>query len=120
MSEQLRTLLMTYMGEAEVRPPGGRVSCGVAGFTRCSCSLAGHGGDQPPGRMRASARRLNWRLQKKKTREKALAWALEMAAVQESGKAKEHESIRGLECSESQCFQFKEKKKKKKQGRNMN
>lgn len=106
MSQQLLTFLMTYAGEAEVRPSGGWVSCGGAGFTRGSCSLARRGSDQPPGRMRASGRRLNWN-DGKRRREKALAWALEMAAVQESGKAKEHESIGELECSESQCFHLK-------------
>lgn len=91
MSQQLLTLLMTHVGEAEVRPSGGRVSCGTAGFTRGGCSSARHSSDKPPGWMRASGKRLNWRLQfwtldkKKKTREKASAWASEMAAVQESG-----------------------------------
>lgn len=91
MSQQLLTLLMTHAGEAEVRPSGGRVSGGAAGFTRGGRSSARHSGDNPPGWMRASGRRLNWRLQfwtlgkKKKRREKASVWASEMAAVQESG-----------------------------------
>lgn len=58
MSQQLLTLLMTHVGEAEVKPSGGRVSGGMAGFTRGSCSLARDGSDQPPGWMRASGRRL--------------------------------------------------------------